>query len=112
MNFVTYRMEASKTLIKNKNESTKDLIVRLTLGLTGEAGEVAEKVKKVLRDKKGRFSKEDRLALIDELGDCLWYLSNLSDLLGDRLPYVATRNITKLKSRKCRNTLKGSGDQR
>ena len=83
-----------------------------TLGLVGESGEVADKVKKVLRDKKGQFDKESRDAIKYELGDVLWYISQLSSELGYELEEVASANLEKLKSRKIRGKIKGSGDDR
>lgn len=78
-----------------------------TLGLCGEAGEVAEKVKKQIRD--GVFSNYE---LAKELGDVLWYLSNTANDIGYSLKEIANLNIDKLTSRKNRNVIKGSGDNR
>mgnify|MGYP001084349361 CR=1 FL=1 len=83
-----------------------------TLGLVGESGEIAEKVKKVIRDNKGIFDDKNKLEIIKELGDVLWYLSNLSSELGFSLEDVARVNLEKLKSRKNRGKIKGSGDNR
>ena len=77
-----------------------------TLGLCGEAGEVAEKVKKHMRDGKSLIG----LGL--ELGDVLWYISALADDLGVTLEEVAQANVDKLKSRMERNKIKGDGDYR
>jgi NTP pyrophosphatase (non-canonical NTP hydrolase) len=77
-----------------------------TLGLCGEAGEVAEKVKKYMRDGKSL----DGVGL--ELGDVLWYISALADDLGVTLEEVAQANVDKLKSRMERNKIKGDGDYR
>lgn len=82
------------------------------LGLAGEAGETADKVKKILRDKGGYASEEDRQALIKELGDVLWYVANIARCLGVPLSEVAEGNINKLASRKKRNKLHGEGDER
>jgi len=83
-----------------------------TLGLVGEAGEVADKVKKILRDKKGVFDKDSKDAIKFELGDVLWYISQLSSELGYELEEVANANLQKLNSRKSRGKIQGSGDNR
>lgn len=83
-----------------------------TLGLVGEAGEVAEKVKKILRDKEGRVSADDKQEIIKEMGDVLWYLQALADYLEVPLSKVAEVNLDKIHSRKKRGTTKGSGDNR
>ena len=83
-----------------------------TLGLVGEAGEVADKVKKILRDKKGIFDKDCKDAIKLELGDVLWYISQISSELGYELEEVASANLNKLKSRKIRGKIQGSGDNR
>ena len=83
-----------------------------TLGLVGEAGEVADKVKKILRDKKGVFDKDSKDAIKFELGDVLWYISQLSSELGYELEEVANANLQKLNSRKIRGKIQGSGDDR
>jgi len=78
-----------------------------TLGLCGEAGEVAEKVKKQVRD--GTFNRHE---VAKELGDVLWYLANLANDIGYNLDEIADINIEKLSSRKDRNKIQGSGDNR
>ena len=83
-----------------------------TLGLVSEAGEVADKVKKILRDKKGVFDKDSKDAIKFELGDVLWYISQLSSELGYELEDVANANLQKLNSRKIRGKIQGSGDDR
>lgn len=83
-----------------------------TLGLVGEAGEVAEKIKKVIRDDNGIISEEKKLEIEKELGDVLWYLAQLSTELKITLEDVAQSNLEKLKSRLERNCIKGSGDNR
>jgi NTP pyrophosphatase (non-canonical NTP hydrolase) len=83
-----------------------------TLGLCGEAGEVADKVKKVLRDQEGNFTPEVRDALKLELGDVLWYVAQLASELGFELNEVAEANLKKLASRAARNVIGGSGDHR
>lgn len=83
-----------------------------TLGLNGEAGEVAEKVKKILRDDGGEVSDEKKKEIIKELGDVLWYLSQLASEFGVTLEDVARMNLEKLASRRDRGTINGSGDNR
>lgn len=87
-------------------------IIYTTIKLNGEAGEVAEKVGKVMRDDQGHLSTEKREALILELGDVLWYLAALSKELGWSLESVAMANLQKLASRRNKGTLSGSGDDR
>jgi NTP pyrophosphatase (non-canonical NTP hydrolase) len=83
-----------------------------TLGLCGEAGEVADKVKKVIRDRGGVFDAGVREALRLELGDVLWYVAQLATELDLDLDDVATANLDKLASRAARNVIGGSGDDR
>lgn len=86
----------------------KHAIIYPALGLSGESGEIAEKVKKWLRGDK----ELDKDALLSELGDPLWYITSLADDLGYTLQDVIDRNVEKLSSRKDRGVLKGSGDNR
>lgn len=83
-----------------------------TLGLVGEAGEVAEKVKKIFRDNNGELDAERKAVLEKELGDVLWYLAQLATELGLSLDDIAKNNIAKLQSRKERGMLHGDGDSR
>ncbi len=83
-----------------------------TLGLSGEAGEVAEKIKKVIRDKGGVMDSETKEQLKKELGDVLWYVAQLATELALTLDEIATANMQKLLSRLERNKLSGSGDNR
>ena len=83
-----------------------------TLGLAGEAGEVADKVKKVLRDRNGIFDSTTKEAIKLELGDVLWYISQLSSELGISLEAVAQANLTKLSDRTARGKISGDGDNR
>lgn len=87
-------------------------LVYPTLGLNGEAGEIAEKVKKVIRDTDGAVTPELRETLKGEIGDCLWYVAVLSRELGLSLDEVAQGNLDKLASRRDRGRISGSGDDR
>jgi len=82
------------------------------LGLNGEAGEVADKLKKVFRDNHGEFDPERKEALAYELGDVLWYIADLAFELGLPLETIATMNINKLSSRARRGLIGGDGDNR
>lgn len=82
------------------------------LGLIGESGEFADKVKKIIRDKNGKLSDEDKAEIVKELGDVLWYVNSLAHLLGTNLSDVAEQNLAKLASRKARGVLGGKGDNR
>lgn len=83
-----------------------------TLGLAGEAGEVAEKIKKVIRDHGGIVDELKKQEITKELGDVLWYVAQIATELGIPLEDVASGNIMKLLSRMERNVLGGSGDNR
>ena len=83
-----------------------------TLGLCGEAGEVADKIKKVMRDRSGVIDAAVREDLALELGDVLWYLAQLATELDLDLGAVAEANLAKLASRAARNVIGGSGDHR
>ena len=87
-------------------------IVYPALGLVGEAGEVANKVKKVLRDKEGVFNEGDRDDIAKELGDVLWYIAALATDMQLSLGYIASQNELKLSKRKANGTIGGSGDNR
>jgi NTP pyrophosphatase (non-canonical NTP hydrolase) len=82
------------------------------LGLAGEAGEVAEHIKKAIRDDGGFVTPERRQALARELGDVLWYVSQLASELELDLAEIAEGNLDKLLSRQRRGVLSGSGDNR
>lgn len=82
------------------------------LGLAGEAGECAEKVKKMLRDDDGIMSDERRESLIKEIGDVLWYCAALADDIGAELGEIAQVNVDKLTKRKEEGKIKGDGDNR
>jgi NTP pyrophosphatase (non-canonical NTP hydrolase) len=110
MTFDDYQTGALTTLLTTGDEF-KD-ILHMALGLNGEAGEVAEKLKKIIRDKDSQISEADKVELAKELGDVLWYLAVFAQLLGTSLEDVAATNLQKLASRRERNMLQGSGDNR
>ena len=82
------------------------------LGISGEAGEVADKVKKVIRDNNDEFTDERKRQIALELGDVLWYAASLAYDLGYTLDEVAQMNLDKLASRMQRDKIHGSGDER
>src|ERR1017187_5671340 len=82
------------------------------LGLSGEAGEVAERAKKTIRDDGGQATDERRAAMPKELGDVLWYVAQLASELQLDLDEIAQANLDKLLSRQQRGVLSGSGDER
>jgi NTP pyrophosphatase (non-canonical NTP hydrolase) len=108
MTFEEYQINAVATAIYGEGNK----VVYPTLGLCGEAGEVAEKIKKVIRDKGGVFSDETKVELAKELGDVLWYIANIANDLGIGMEIVASMNIEKLESRRQRNLIHGEGDNR
>lgn len=105
-----YQQQALKTVLST-GDDFKDLL-HWVLGLNGEAGEVAEKVKKIIRDKGGVISPEDKQELAKEAGDVLWYLAVLAHDLDMSLEQIATANLHKLQSRQARGVLGGAGDNR
>lgn len=113
MKFHDYQTQAISTLTTNHDygEVSADLMAQV-LGLVGESGEVAEKFKKIIRDKEGKLSEDDKRELLKELGDILWYVSAVSVLLGSSLADVAGNNLNKVLGRKARGATKGSGDNR
>lgn len=109
MNFNEYKKLSQRTaLYKNKGHN----FVYPTLGLAGETGEVAEKVKKILRDKNGVVDEATKDSLKKELGDVLWYLAQLATEFGLSLDDIADANLKKLMSRLERGKIGGDGDER
>jgi NTP pyrophosphatase (non-canonical NTP hydrolase) len=103
-----YQNEALKTALYPKHRALE----YTTLGLVSEAGEVAGKVKKILRGDPGTLTDDYFSKIADELGDVLWYVATLADALHLTLDDVAERNLVKLKQRQTNGTIKGSGDTR
>jgi NTP pyrophosphatase (non-canonical NTP hydrolase) len=110
MTLEEYQKQALTTVIQTDNEF-RDLL-HWVLGINGEAGEIAEKMKKIIRDKNGELSAEDKQELAKEVGDVLWYLAVFAHNLGVPLEEIAQANLDKLQSRKARGVLQGSGDNR
>ena len=109
MNFTEYQNLALATAIYPKKYET----IYPALGLCGEAGEVAEKIKKSIRDGLHNWPDEQfKEDLTKELGDVLWYISALASDLDISLNEIAESNLQKLASRKKRNKIGGSGDNR
>ncbi len=109
MNFKEYQQRSLTTALYPDRGSN---FIYPTLGLCGEAGEVSEKIKKVVRDRQGVIDDQVRAEISKELGDVLWYVSQLATELGLSLDAIAEDNLEKLASRKNRNMLQGSGDNR
>jgi NTP pyrophosphatase (non-canonical NTP hydrolase) len=101
LTFNAYQKAARRTAIYTEP------IYYPTLGLCGEAGEVAEKIKKYMRD--GVLNDKE---VAKELGDVLWYIANLAEDLGYDLAEIADMNLEKLADRQSRGVIKGSGDNR
>ena len=103
-----YQQVAKQTAIYPREQA----IIYPTLGLTGEAGEVANKVKKIIRDDNNKINKGLVQEISAEIGDCLWYISVLAGDIGIKLSDIANANLIKLANRKKKGTIHGSGDTR
>lgn len=108
MSFNEYQTRTSWTAVYPQEKALE----YLALGLVSEAGEVAGKAKKVIRDYEGVVGDEMREALKAEIGDVLWYAAQLCTLLGYNMSTVAKANLDKLAQRQEAGTIKGSGDNR
>lgn len=109
MNFNEYDERARKTAVY---PNIGNNYVYPVLGLCGEAGEVSEKIKKVIRDFGGVMSDEQKEEIKKELGDVLWYVSAISSELGFTMEEVALKNLEKLGKRAEEGKLHGKGDNR
>ncbi|WP_438589569.1 nucleoside triphosphate pyrophosphohydrolase family protein [Duncaniella freteri] len=103
-----YQQKALETAIY----SDECKIIYPALGMCGEAGEVADKVKKVIRDNHQEFTPEKKGEIAKEIGDVLWYCATLAHDLGYSLEEIAEINYAKLKSRQMRGKINGEGDNR
>jgi NTP pyrophosphatase (non-canonical NTP hydrolase) len=110
MTFDDYQKQALTTVIST-GDDFKDTL-HWVLGMCGEAGEVAEKIKKIIRDKNSHISQADKTEMAKELGDVLWYLAVFARELGFSFDEVAAANLAKLQDRQARGVLGGSGDNR
>jgi NTP pyrophosphatase (non-canonical NTP hydrolase) len=108
MGFDDYQAAARRTAIYGERHRA----IYPALGLASEAGEVAGKIKKVLRDQDGDFGHAPLAAIKDELGDVLWYVAVLAGDLGLSLDDIARSNLAKLGARMARGTIGGAGDVR
>ncbi len=109
MTFEEYQRQSRETAIYYDKGSN---YIYPTLGLAGEAGEIAEKIKKVLRDNGGVVDNKSKSEIAKELGDVLWYVSQLATEIDLSLEEIANSNIEKLLSRKERGVIHGDGDNR
>ena len=103
-----YQQVAKTTAIYPREQT----IIYPTLGLTGEAGEVANKVKKIIRDGTNKNNENLVQEISAEIGDVLWYIAVLADDIGCKLSDIANSNLIKLENRKKKGTIRGSGDTR
>jgi NTP pyrophosphatase (non-canonical NTP hydrolase) len=125
MDFKTYQEKSSLTSVyptlNTRYDNLEEIennflhmsgILYTSLGLSNEAGEVLGKIKKVIRDYNCKISESTKKEISKELGDVLWYISNLAKELDLSLDDIARENLEKLFSRKERNLIKGDGDER
>jgi NTP pyrophosphatase (non-canonical NTP hydrolase) len=112
LTFEDYLAIAKTTAAFEVEEFSMEAMFYLACGIAGEAGEVAEKVKKLWRDSNGVLTEERRVAIVKELGDVLWYWSLICKLVGASPSQVAQTNLNKLLKRKAENKIHGDGDNR
>lgn len=113
MKFGEYQTATDETAVyPDAGEGTIESVTYAVLGLNGEAGEVAEQLKKALRDDNGRITESRLAAIKKEIGDVLWYLARTCTELDLDLQEVAEENIDKLTRRKAEGSLHGSGSDR
>jgi NTP pyrophosphatase (non-canonical NTP hydrolase) len=108
LTFEEYQLETQLTAVYPHDIA----VLYCTVALAGETGEVSEKVKKVFRDNNGRFTQDKVREIAKELGDVLWYVSQLAKELNLSLDSIAKGNLSKLRERREKGKLSGSGDDR
>jgi NTP pyrophosphatase (non-canonical NTP hydrolase) len=110
-----YQEEAMITDVFDKSQNlllSAPGFVEKVLGLVGESGEFADKIKKIIRDSNGECSDAKKEELIKELGDVLWYIASIANYLDVDLDQVGAKNIAKLRDRQARNVIQSEGDNR
>ena len=110
MTFDEYQKIAPTTLLRHPDPLMDKTI--MVLGISGEAGEIVEKWKKLLGYRGGELTEEDVREMSKEIGDVLWYLTVFADELGLKMSDIAQQNADKLASRKSRGVQRGAGDNR
>lgn len=111
MDFDEYQTLAARTGFYNHSDK-QYVLMYLSMGLAGEAGEVVEKIKHVVRDQKSVITEEKRELLKKEIGDVLWYASQIAREFDLSFDEVARHNIDKLADRAKRGVIKSEGDTR
>lgn len=109
MDFATFQKKVKETSIYPNQGNN---VAYAALGLAGEAGEVADKVKKIIRDAHGTLTPKAREEMIKELGDVLWYLAAVANELSVDIEEIAQRNVDKVEDRRARGVISGEGDNR
>lgn len=111
--FNEYQQETDSTAIyPDAGMGTTEAVTYVALGVAGEAGEVAEQIKKLLRDDDGNLTSEREAKIKKEIGDVLWYLARMCVELDFELDDVAVDNLAKLQSRQRTGALHGEGSSR
>ena len=111
MNFDEYQKQATSTA-QFRDTSDEYKLMYSCMGLAGESGELIEKIKKVIRNDGGAISEEKREAIKLEIGDVLWYLSQIARLCDISFDDAAEANVKKLADRRARGVIKSEGDTR
>ena len=112
MDFDEYQEQAKRSDTFESCSLSEVGFIEKIMGLAGEAGEAVDKFKKILRDKNGEISDEDRESIVKELGDVMWYVASIARYMDVPLSEVAAKNIEKLDGRLKRGTVHGAGDER